>query len=72
MKYLLLVVYLFSASAMAGHCNKGASHDDHEDHSHSEMEKDSKAKKDVDAEETEATKDSTQKQFKYVILEKDF
>ena len=47
MKYLLLVIYLFSSSVMAGHCSAGASHDDeHEsDHSHSEMKKDSKVKK---------------------------
>ena len=60
MKYLLLVIYLFSSSVMAGHCSAGASHDDeHEsDHSRSEMKKDSKVKKDSDAEETEAKEDS--------------
>jgi len=60
MKYLLLMIYLFSSSVIAGHCSAGASHDDeHEsDHSHSEMKKDSKVKKDSDTEDTEAKEDS--------------
>jgi hypothetical protein len=31
MKYLLLVIYLFSSVSFASHCNAGASHDE-EDH----------------------------------------
>ena len=41
MKYLLLVVYLFSTASFAGHCS-GASHDrDHDDAKHSEMKEES-------------------------------
>ena len=54
------MIYLFSSSVIAGHCSAGASHDDeHEsDQSHSEMKKDSKVKKESDAEVTEAKEDS--------------
>ena len=56
MKYLLLVVYLFSTASFAGHCS-GASHDrDHDDAKHSEMKEESNT--DSDAEDTEATESS--------------
>ena len=57
MKYLLLVVYLFSTVSFASHCS-GASHDkDHDDTAHSEMKEES-SNTDSDAEDTEATEAS--------------
>ena len=59
MKYLLLVIYLFSATSFASHCNAGASHDDDHksDASHSEMKEDSKVSKDNESNETEVKED---------------
>lgn len=57
MKYLLLVVYLFSTASFAGHCS-GASHDrDHDDAKHSEMKEES-SNTDSDTEDKEATESS--------------
>ena len=57
MKYLLLVVYLFSTASFAGHCS-GASHDrDHDDTKHFEMKEES-SNTGSDAEDTEATESS--------------
>mgnify|MGYP001226491955 CR=1 FL=1 len=48
MKYLLLVIYLFSTASLAGHCAKGAKHDrDHDEGAmQSEMKEESSMKKD--------------------------
>ena len=57
MKYLLLIVYLFSTASFASHCS-GASHDkDHDDAMHSEMKEES-SNTDNDVEDKEATESS--------------
>ena len=59
MRYLLLVVYLFSTASFAGHCSAGASHDrDHDEEAkQSEMKEESTMKKDSEVDEAEAKKD---------------
>ena len=57
MKYLLLVLYLFSTVSFAGHCSAGASHDKDHEAKHSEMKKESSMKEDKDTEEVEAKED---------------
>ncbi|MFL2549860.1 MAG: hypothetical protein ACJ0QX_06510 [Gammaproteobacteria bacterium] len=56
MRYLLLVVYLFSTASFAGHCSAGASHDrDHDKEAkQSEMKEESTMKKDSEVEINEA------------------
>ena len=60
MKYLLLVIYLFSTASLAGHCAKGAKHDrDHDEGAmQSEMKEESPMKEDSDAEEAEAKEEN--------------
>ena len=59
MRYLLLVVYLFSAASFAGHCSAGASHDrDHDKEAkQSEMKEESTMKEDSEVDEAEAKED---------------
>ncbi|MAW35217.1 MAG: hypothetical protein CMQ81_03910 [Gammaproteobacteria bacterium] len=59
MRYLLLVVYLFSTASFAGHCSAGASHDrDHDKEAkQSEMKEESTMKKDSEVDEAEAKED---------------
>lgn len=60
MKYLLLVIYLFSTASIAGHCAKGAKHDrDHDEGTlQSEMQEESPMKEDSDAEEAEVKEEN--------------
>ena len=59
MRYLLLVVYLFSTASFAGHCSAGASHDrDHDKEAkQSEMKEESTMKKDSEVDEAEVKED---------------
>ena len=63
MKYLLLVLYLFSTVSFAGHFSAGASHDKDHDHEakHSEMKKESSMKEDKDTEEEKLKKTKIQR-----------
>ena len=59
MKYLLLIIYLFSTASIAGHCAKGAKHDqDHDKEAkQSEMKEESTMKKDSEVDEAEVKED---------------